>query len=159
MSLVPLPTKLFNINLALDLTWLWFQVKAHKDIAHFETAYVVKMHNVARLAPTQPVSKFSWSIVFFRSGFDVCLVGGWSSMFCLIFLCNQVTIVLIFCCSWDWVPSVAFCVVSTRFLHLLIQKAQLRKVTSGIKSCSLWYLMTPGQPWYMVCGTLLLLVA
>ena len=76
--LYPLLTKLLNINLALDLTWSWFQVKAHKDIAHFETAYVVKMHNVARLAPTQPVSKFSWSLVFFQSiqSFDVCLVQG-----------------------------------------------------------------------------------
>lgn len=32
------------------------QVKSHKDVLHFETAYVVKIHNVARLAPSQPVS-------------------------------------------------------------------------------------------------------
>lgn len=32
-----------------------FQVKAHKDISHFETAYVVKIHNAARLAPCQSV--------------------------------------------------------------------------------------------------------
>lgn len=31
------------------------QVKSHKDLVHFETAYVVKLHNVARLAPSQPV--------------------------------------------------------------------------------------------------------
>lgn len=42
-----------------------FQVKSHKDVAHFETAYVVKLHNIARLAPPQPVR-------FFHSGaFDV----------------------------------------------------------------------------------------
>uniref|UniRef100_A0A0D9VC33 Protein arginine N-methyltransferase n=1 Tax=Leersia perrieri TaxID=77586 RepID=A0A0D9VC33_9ORYZ len=33
-------------------------IKAHKDIAHFETAYVVKLHRVARLAPTQKVFTF-----------------------------------------------------------------------------------------------------
>ncbi|KAF0925098.1 hypothetical protein E2562_015388 [Oryza meyeriana var. granulata] len=33
-------------------------IKAHKDIAHFETAYVVKLHRVARLAPTQSVFTF-----------------------------------------------------------------------------------------------------
>ncbi|KAL0687219.1 hypothetical protein Bca4012_086896 [Brassica carinata] len=30
-------------------------VKAHKDLAHFETAYVVKLHSVAKLAPSQSV--------------------------------------------------------------------------------------------------------
>lgn len=44
-----------------------FQVKAHKDLAHFETAYVVKIHNAARLAPSQPVSCFSFSLIFFLS--------------------------------------------------------------------------------------------
>ncbi|KAL1346776.1 hypothetical protein HN51_020327 [Arachis hypogaea] len=34
-------------------------IKAHKDLVHFETAYVVKIHNVARLAPTQPVFTFT----------------------------------------------------------------------------------------------------
>ncbi|KAF7817197.1 protein arginine N-methyltransferase 1.5 [Senna tora] len=34
-------------------------VKAHKDVVHFETAYVVKLHNVARLAPSQPVFTFA----------------------------------------------------------------------------------------------------
>lgn len=38
-----------KVNVAL-------QVKSHKDLVHFETAYVVKLHSVARLAPTQPVS-------------------------------------------------------------------------------------------------------
>ncbi|XP_024033829.1 protein arginine N-methyltransferase 1.5 isoform X3 [Citrus clementina] len=31
-------------------------VKSHKDVVHFETAYVVKVHSVARLAPCEPGS-------------------------------------------------------------------------------------------------------
>ncbi|KAL6215209.1 hypothetical protein ACLB2K_014640 [Fragaria x ananassa] len=38
---------------------LYNDVKAHKDVAHFETAYVVKLHNIARLAPPQPVFTFT----------------------------------------------------------------------------------------------------
>ncbi|TKY74651.1 arginine N-methyltransferase 1.5 [Spatholobus suberectus] len=38
---------------------LYNDVKAHKDLVHFETAYVVKIHNVARLAPSQPVFTFT----------------------------------------------------------------------------------------------------
>ncbi|EPS73385.1 hypothetical protein M569_01367, partial [Genlisea aurea] len=37
---------------------LYNDIKAHKDVAHFETAYVVKLHRVARLAHTQPVFTF-----------------------------------------------------------------------------------------------------
>ncbi|BBN09504.1 type II protein arginine methyltransferase [Marchantia polymorpha subsp. ruderalis] len=33
-------------------------VKSYADLAHFETAYVVKFHSVARLAPPQPVFTF-----------------------------------------------------------------------------------------------------
>ncbi len=33
-------------------------VKSYNDLAHFETAYVVKLHSVARLAPPQPVFTF-----------------------------------------------------------------------------------------------------
>ena len=36
------------------MTW-FLQIKAHKDIAHFETAYVVKLHRIATLAPPQQV--------------------------------------------------------------------------------------------------------
>lgn len=34
-------------------------VKSHKDVVHFETAYVVKVHSVARLAPCEPVFTFT----------------------------------------------------------------------------------------------------
>ncbi|KAL2896686.1 Protein arginine N-methyltransferase 5 [Bienertia sinuspersici] len=33
-------------------------VKSHRDLAHFETPYVVKLHKIARLAPCQPVFTF-----------------------------------------------------------------------------------------------------
>ncbi|EHA8586617.1 putative protein arginine N-methyltransferase [Cocos nucifera] len=37
---------------------LYNDVKSHRDLAHFETAYVVKLHRVARLAPSQPLFSF-----------------------------------------------------------------------------------------------------
>ncbi|KAL0726587.1 hypothetical protein Bca4012_022680 [Brassica carinata] len=43
---------------SLDFYTNW-QVKAHKDLAHFETAYVVKLHSVANLAPSQSVFTFT----------------------------------------------------------------------------------------------------
>lgn len=47
----PLEAISFSSKCALAL-----QVKSHKDVVHFETAYVVKVHSVARLAPCEPVS-------------------------------------------------------------------------------------------------------
>ncbi|CAK9175756.1 unnamed protein product, partial [Ilex paraguariensis] len=38
---------------------LYNDVKSHKDLVHFETAYVVKLHRVARLSPSQPVFTFT----------------------------------------------------------------------------------------------------
>ena len=50
-----------NSRISSKLVLVLLQVKLHKDVVHFETAYVVKLHNVARLAPTQPVSfSFRW---------------------------------------------------------------------------------------------------
>ncbi|WOG82041.1 hypothetical protein DCAR_0101200 [Daucus carota subsp. sativus] len=37
---------------------LYADIKSHKDLVHFETIYVVKIHRVARLAPSQPVFTF-----------------------------------------------------------------------------------------------------
>ncbi|XP_008796923.1 protein arginine N-methyltransferase 5 [Phoenix dactylifera] len=37
---------------------LYNDVKSHRDLAHFETAYVVKLHRIARLAPSQPLFSF-----------------------------------------------------------------------------------------------------
>ncbi|KAL6544219.1 Protein arginine N-methyltransferase 5 [Orobanche gracilis] len=38
---------------------LYNDIKSHKDLVHFETPYVVKLHRVARLAHTQSVFKFN----------------------------------------------------------------------------------------------------
>ncbi|KAL6578609.1 Protein arginine N-methyltransferase 5 [Orobanche minor] len=38
---------------------LYNDIKSHKDLVHFETPYVVKLHRVARLAHTQPVFTFN----------------------------------------------------------------------------------------------------
>ncbi|XP_020262036.1 protein arginine N-methyltransferase 5-like isoform X2 [Asparagus officinalis] len=38
---------------------LYNNVKSHKDLAHFETAYVVKLYRVARLAPSKSVFTFT----------------------------------------------------------------------------------------------------
>ncbi|KAG6399474.1 hypothetical protein SASPL_140955 [Salvia splendens] len=38
---------------------LYNDIKSHKDLVHFETPYVVKLHRVARLANTQPVFTFT----------------------------------------------------------------------------------------------------
>ncbi|KAF8107513.1 hypothetical protein N665_0120s0037 [Sinapis alba] len=38
---------------------LYNDIKAHKDLADFETAYVVKLHSVAKLAPSQSVFTFT----------------------------------------------------------------------------------------------------
>ena len=51
--LCTLSHKNFWFSLVSYSNW---QVKAHKDLAHFETAYVVKLHSVAKLAPSQSVS-------------------------------------------------------------------------------------------------------
>jgi hypothetical protein len=51
-----------------------FQVKAHKDVSHFETAYVVKIHNAARLAPSQSVRFLLCSLFVYLFDFMICLV-------------------------------------------------------------------------------------
>ncbi|KAJ4826141.1 Protein arginine N-methyltransferase 1.5 [Turnera subulata] len=38
---------------------LYSDVKSNKDIMHFESAYTVKLHNIARLAPPQPLFTFN----------------------------------------------------------------------------------------------------
>lgn len=48
--------------LSQSWTRMCFQVKSYSDLAHFETAYVVKLHSVAKLAPPQRVSLFDTSL-------------------------------------------------------------------------------------------------
>jgi hypothetical protein len=45
------------------MTWVIFQIKAGDGILRLETAFNTRMHNVARLAPCQPVSSFSFSLL------------------------------------------------------------------------------------------------
>ncbi|KAI4337395.1 hypothetical protein L6164_015819 [Bauhinia variegata] len=56
---ISIPSSYTSFLQPVTASKLYNDVKAHKDIVHFETAYVVKMHNVARLAPTQPVFTFT----------------------------------------------------------------------------------------------------
>ncbi|KAG5045255.1 hypothetical protein JHK86_014661 [Glycine max] len=56
---ISIPSSYTSFLQPVTASKLYNDVKAHKDLVHFETAYVVKMHNVARLAPTQPVFTFT----------------------------------------------------------------------------------------------------
>uniref|UniRef100_A0A2N9ERZ7 Protein arginine N-methyltransferase n=1 Tax=Fagus sylvatica TaxID=28930 RepID=A0A2N9ERZ7_FAGSY len=61
---ISIPSSYTSFIQPVTASKLYNDVKLHKDVVHFETAYVVKLHNVARLAPTQPVFTFThpnWS--------------------------------------------------------------------------------------------------
>ncbi|PSR91898.1 Protein arginine N-methyltransferase [Actinidia chinensis var. chinensis] len=56
---VSIPTSYTSFIQPVTTSKLYNDVKSHKDLVHFETAYVVKLHRVARLAPSQPVFTFT----------------------------------------------------------------------------------------------------
>lgn len=56
---ISIPSSYTSFIQPITASKLYNDVKAHKDVAHFETAYVVKLHNVARLSPPQPVFTFT----------------------------------------------------------------------------------------------------
>ncbi|KAL9226935.1 hypothetical protein vseg_002691 [Gypsophila vaccaria] len=56
---ISIPSSYTSFLQPITTTKLFNDVKAHNDLAHYETAYVVKLHKVARLAPCQPVFTFS----------------------------------------------------------------------------------------------------
>ncbi|CAD5184249.1 protein arginine N-methyltransferase 5-like [Musa acuminata AAA Group] len=56
---ISIPSSYTSFIQPVTATKLYNDVKSHKDLAHFETAYVVKLHRVARLAPSQPVFTFT----------------------------------------------------------------------------------------------------
>ncbi|URE48004.1 PRMT5 arginine-N-methyltransferase [Musa troglodytarum] len=56
---ISIPSSYTSFIQPVTATKLYNDVKSHKDLAHFETAYVVKLHRVARLAPCQPVFTFT----------------------------------------------------------------------------------------------------
>ncbi|XP_038710078.1 protein arginine N-methyltransferase 1.5 isoform X2 [Tripterygium wilfordii] len=55
---ISIPSSYTSFVQPVTASKLYNDVKSHKDVVHFETAYVVKVHNIARLAPCQPVFKF-----------------------------------------------------------------------------------------------------
>ncbi|KAI5403560.1 Protein arginine N-methyltransferase 1.5, variant 2 [Lathyrus oleraceus] len=56
---ISIPSSYTSFIQPVTASKLYNDVKAHKDISHFETAYVVKIHNAARLAPCQSVFTFT----------------------------------------------------------------------------------------------------
>ncbi|KAJ7966077.1 Protein arginine N-methyltransferase [Quillaja saponaria] len=56
---ISIPSSYTSFIQPVTASKLYTDVKAHKDLLHFETAYVVKLHNVARLASPQPVFTFT----------------------------------------------------------------------------------------------------
>ncbi|XP_037494442.1 protein arginine N-methyltransferase 1.5 [Jatropha curcas] len=56
---ISIPSSYTSFIQPVTASKLYNDVKAHKDLVHFETAYVVKLHNVALLAPCQPVFTFT----------------------------------------------------------------------------------------------------
>ncbi|XP_057957491.1 protein arginine N-methyltransferase 1.5 [Malania oleifera] len=56
---ISIPSSYTSFVQPVTASKLYNDVKSHKDLVHFETAYVVKLHRVARLAPSQPVFTFT----------------------------------------------------------------------------------------------------
>lgn len=56
---ISIPSSYTSFIQPVTASKLYNDVKAHKDLAHLETSYVVKLHRIARLAPSQPVFTFS----------------------------------------------------------------------------------------------------
>lgn len=56
---ISIPSSYTSFIQPITASKLHDDIKAHKDIAHFETAYVVKLHRIATLAPPQQVFTFT----------------------------------------------------------------------------------------------------
>jgi protein arginine N-methyltransferase 5 len=56
---ISIPSSYTSFIQPITASKLHNDIKAHKDIAHFETAYVVKLHRIATLAPPQQVFTFT----------------------------------------------------------------------------------------------------
>ncbi|CAI9115602.1 OLC1v1016543C1 [Oldenlandia corymbosa var. corymbosa] len=56
---ISIPSSYTSFIQPITASKLYNDVKSHKDLLHFETAYVVKLHRVSRLAPSQPVFTFT----------------------------------------------------------------------------------------------------
>ncbi|KAI5656709.1 hypothetical protein M9H77_25502 [Catharanthus roseus] len=55
---ISIPSSYTSFIQPITASKIYNDVKTHKDLLHFETAYVVKLHRIARLAPSQPVFTF-----------------------------------------------------------------------------------------------------
>ncbi|XP_020245185.1 protein arginine N-methyltransferase 5 isoform X2 [Asparagus officinalis] len=56
---ISIPSSYTSFIQPVTASKLYNDVNSHKDLAHFETAYVVKLHRVARLAPSKSVFTFT----------------------------------------------------------------------------------------------------
>ncbi|OMO61939.1 Protein arginine N-methyltransferase PRMT5 [Corchorus capsularis] len=56
---ISIPSSYTSFIQPITASKLYNDVKSHKDLVHFETAYVVKLHSVAKLAPSKPVFTFN----------------------------------------------------------------------------------------------------
>ncbi|KAF6139671.1 hypothetical protein GIB67_002476 [Kingdonia uniflora] len=56
---ISIPSSYTSFLQPVTASKLYNDVKSHNDLVQFETAYVVKLHSVAKLSPSQPVFTFS----------------------------------------------------------------------------------------------------
>ncbi|XP_062117161.1 protein arginine N-methyltransferase 1.5 [Humulus lupulus] len=56
---ISIPSSYTSFIQPVTASKLYNDVKSHKDVIHFETAYVVKFHSIAKLASPQPVFTFT----------------------------------------------------------------------------------------------------
>ncbi|KAK5817097.1 protein arginine N-methyltransferase 1.5 [Gossypium arboreum] len=56
---ISIPSSYTSFIQPITASKLYNDVKSHKDLVHFETAYVVKLHSVAKLAPSQSIFTFN----------------------------------------------------------------------------------------------------
>ncbi|PHT95895.1 Protein arginine N-methyltransferase 5 [Capsicum annuum] len=56
---ISIPSSYTSFFQPVTASRLYNDIKSHKDLLHFETAYVVKLHRVARLTSPQPVFTFN----------------------------------------------------------------------------------------------------
>lgn len=56
---ISIPSSYTSFFQPVTASKLYNDIKSHKDLVHFETAYVVKLHRIARLTSPQPVFTFN----------------------------------------------------------------------------------------------------
>ncbi|KAJ4826228.1 hypothetical protein Tsubulata_048322 [Turnera subulata] len=56
---ISIPSSYTSFIQPVTASKLYNDVKSHNDVAHFEAAYTVELHNIARLAPPQPLFTFN----------------------------------------------------------------------------------------------------